>query len=103
MRRDAWQALADPTRRKIIEVLAEKPLSVNEIVDHFDISRPAISKQLKILQESSLIDIHSSGRERKCSLSLAPLQEVQEWVNRYEQFWLTKLDRLGDYLDEKGE
>ena len=101
MRRDPWQALADPTRRKIIDVLSNDPLTINEIVGHFEISRPAISKQLKILQESSLIEIHSSGRERTCSLALHNLEEVYTWVKKYEAFWLDKLDNLEKYLDKK--
>ena len=101
MRRDPWQALADPTRRQIIEVLAETPLSVNEIAENFDISRPAISKQLKILEESSLIKIEKTGRNRICTLALEPLAEVFHWVQQYEVFWLGKLDQLGKYLDEE--
>lgn len=101
MRRDAWQALADPTRRKIIECLFERPQTVNEIAMHFDISRPAISKQIKILEESSLLTIEQKGRERNCALSLASLQEVYQWVGQYEQFWLNRLDRLDDYLSEQ--
>ena len=103
MRRDAWQALADPTRRRIIEVLSERPLSINEIAEHFEISRPAISKQIKILQESDILRINSSGRERVCALSLEPLKVVQEWVKQYETFWLSKLDNLQDYLDANQE
>lgn len=98
MRRDPWQALADPTRRQIIEVLAETPKTVNAIAKNFDISRPAISKQLKILEESSLIVIEKKGRERLCTLSLGPLKEIANWVQQYEQFWLEKLDHLDDYL-----
>ncbi len=103
MRRDPWQALADPTRRQIIEVLTEQELSVNSIVEQFDITRPAISKQLKILQESALIHIEKRGRERVCSLSLAPLEEVFQWVQQYENFWLKKLDNLDDYLNKTVE
>lgn len=98
MRRDPWQALADPTRRQIIEVLSKAPQTVNAIAKNFDISRPAISKQLKILEESALVIIEKQGRERVCTLSLAPLEEVQSWVKQYEYFWLKKLDKLDDYL-----
>lgn len=101
MRRDPWQALADPTRRKIIHVLTDNPQTVNAIVENFDISRPAISKQLRILEESSLITIEKNGRERLCTLSLAPLKEVFEWVQQYELFWLNKMDNLGNYLDKE--
>lgn len=101
MRRDPWQALADPTRRKIIEVLSKTPQSVNTIAENFKISRPAISKQLKILEESSLITIHKEGRERICQLTLSPLEEVFKWVQQYEFFWLDKLDKLDDYLEQQ--
>lgn len=101
MRRDPWQALADPTRRKIIEVLHAAPQSVNTIAANFDISRPAISKQLKILEESALISIHQEGRERICQLTLTPLEDVFKWIKQYEFFWLDKLDKLEDYLDKE--
>ncbi|MEM7367037.1 MAG: metalloregulator ArsR/SmtB family transcription factor [Bacteroidota bacterium] len=100
MRRDPWQALADPTRRQIIEVLSEKAQTVNAIAHNFEISRPAISKQLKILEESSLISIEQQGRERLCTLSLEPLSEVFNWVQQYQHFWLKKLDNLDDYLNQ---
>lgn len=103
MRRDPWQALADPTRRKIIEVLTDGNQTVNAIAENFDISRPAISKQLKILQESTLIQIETIGRERICSLSLEPLEEVSKWVKTYESFWLGKLDALDRHLKKKAK
>lgn len=100
MRRDPWQALADPTRRKIIETLSDEPMTINEIAERFTISRPAISKQVKILEESRLIFIQKQGRERTCSLSLEGLEEVHLWVQQYESFWLNKLDSLEDYLSK---
>ena len=103
MRRDPWQALADPTRRQIIEVLSKEKLTINDIAKNFSISRPAISKQLKILEESSLINIEQQGRKRVCTLSLESLEEVFTWVKQYESFWLGKLDKLGEYLDEQAE
>lgn len=103
MRRDPWQALADPTRRKIIEVLATEPLSVNNIVAHFEISRPAVSKQLKILEACDLITIQKEGRENICTLSLEPLEDVSKWIQRYEYFWIDRLDRLDRYLKKKSK
>lgn len=103
MRRDPWQGLADPTRRKIIEILASEPHSVNRIVAHFDISRPAISKQLKILEACELISIQKNGRENICTLSLEPLEDVSNWIQQYEYFWVNKLDHLSEYLKKKGE
>lgn len=101
MRRNAWQALADPTRRKIIEHLIIGDQTINEIANEFDISRPGISKQIKILSESGLVEIETIGRERYCKLSLAPLEEIYEWVSQYEKFWNSKLDNLDSYLKKK--
>ncbi len=100
MRRDPWQAIADPTRRKIIEILTDQSMTISDIANRFDISRPAISKQLKILDESNLINITQEGRERTCSLTPEGLQEVHDWVLQYESFWMKKLDRLDDYLSK---
>lgn len=101
MRRDAWQALADPTRRQIIDILQDAPQTINTIAENFEISRPAISKQVKILEESNLIHIDTQGRERICTLTMEPLKEVFDWVQQYEQFWLNKLDKLDDFLNKK--
>lgn len=103
MRRDAWQALADPTRRKIIELLSSEDQTINSIAEQFDISRPAISKQIRILAESNLLTIENKGRERICSLSLSSLEEVYDWVRKYESFWMDKLDALDNYLAENEE
>lgn len=98
MRRDAWTALADPTRREIIKILSTKPLTINEVAHKFDISRPATSKHIKILRESKLVSIENKGRERFCHLTLEPLLEVFDWVKEYEHFWLNKLDSLEDFM-----
>jgi len=101
MRRDAWQALADPTRREIIKILSQNSLTINEIAEKFDISRPATSKHLKILSESNLIEINSRGRERICNLTLESLEEVYNWVKEYEIFWIGKLDNLDKFMKNK--
>lgn len=101
MRRDVFQAIADPTRREIINLLAQKPLNLNAVADNFDISRPAVSKHIKILTECGLIIIQQQGRERYCRAELAKLKEVSEWANRYREFWNNKLDALGDFLDNE--
>lgn len=98
MRRDAWHDLADPTRRKMIELLSEDDLQINDIADKFEISRPAVSKHLKILEQSDVIKISNIGRERICSLRAESLREVHQWVQQYEKFWLQKLDDLEDHL-----
>lgn len=100
MRRDVFQAIADPTRREIINLVVQKPLNLNTIAEQFDISRPAISKHIKILKECGLIVIEQHGRERYCEAKLDKLNEISEWVEQYRQFWERKLDSLENYLNE---
>ena len=98
MRRDVFQAIADPNRRAIIELLSKGRLPLNEVAAHFEVSRPAISKHVKILAECGLIIMRPQGRERYCEVQLGPLQQVADWTERYRQFWNQKLDALGSFL-----
>lgn len=98
-RRDVFQAIADPTRREIINLISRKPLNLNAIAENFDSSRPTISQHVKLLQECGLLVINQKGRERYCKAQLDQLNEVAQWVDKYEAFWNTKLDRLEDFLD----
>lgn len=98
MRRDVFQAIADPTRRDIIAMLASNPMNLNSVADKFDISRPAISKHIKILTECGLISIRQQGRERYCEPKLEKLAEVSAFVEQYRKFWTAKLDALDDFL-----
>ena len=100
MRRDVFQAIADPTRREILNMLAHQSLNVNSVAENFDVSRAAIYKHMKILIECGLIDMKQQGRERYCEAKLQQLNEVHDWVEQYRQFWTTKLDSLENYLDE---
>jgi DNA-binding transcriptional ArsR family regulator len=100
MRRDVFQAIADPTRRAIINMIAHQSLNLNSVAEQFDVSRPAISKHIKILTECGLIVIKQQGRERFCEAKLETLNEVSGWVEQYKQFWTAKLDSLEIYLDE---
>jgi DNA-binding transcriptional ArsR family regulator len=100
MRRDVFQAIADPTRREIINLLAHQTLNLNAVADNFDISRPAVSKHIKILTECGLVVINQQGRERYCRAELDKLREVAEWTARYKEFWNNKLDALGSFLEE---
>lgn len=100
MRRDVFQAIADPTRRKIISMVARQPLNLNAVAENFDVSRPAISKHIKILTECGLITIKQQGRERYCEAKLDKLNEVSDWVEQYRQFWEQKLDALESYLQK---
>ncbi|MFL9838821.1 metalloregulator ArsR/SmtB family transcription factor [Flavobacterium sp. ST-75] len=101
MRRDVFQAIADPTRREIINLLAQNELNLNAVADNFEISRPAVSKHIKILTECGLIVIKQQGRERYCRAELKKLKEVSEWTNRYREFWNEKLDALGSFLEDE--
>ena len=98
MRRDVFQAIADPTRREIIGMLAGKQLNLNAIADKFDISRPAISKHIKILTECGLLTIQQQGRDRYCKANYKKLGEVATWVEQYREFWNNKLDDLDKFL-----
>jgi DNA-binding transcriptional ArsR family regulator len=98
MRRDVFQAIADPTRRAIISMVAAQSLNLNAVAENFKVSRPAISKHIKILTECGLITINQQGRERICEAKLDKLNEVSDWVEQYRQFWTEKLDALEIYL-----
>ena len=100
MRRDVFQAIADPTRREIINMIAHETLNLNSVAEKFHISRPAISRHIKILTECGLIVINQKGRERHCEANLKKLNEVSMWVEQYRKFWNLKLDALENYLDE---
>ena len=100
MRRDVFQAIADPTRRDIINMIAHRSLNLNAVAENFHISRPAISKHIKILTECGLIVIKQQGRERYCEAKLEKLNEVSGWVEQYRKFWTAKLDSLETYLDK---
>lgn len=100
MRRDVFQAIADPTRRDIIELLSSHPQNVNELADNFQISRPAISKHLRILRECGLVTMKKQGRERYCHPNLDKLGEIALWVHQYRRFWNNSLDKLEALLKE---
>jgi DNA-binding transcriptional ArsR family regulator len=98
MRRDVFQAIADPTRREIIGLLSKQSLTLNGVAENFDISRPAISKHIKILTECGLVVIKQQGRERYCYPDLRRLKEVSDWAENYRVFWNNKLDALEQFL-----
>ena len=98
MRRDVFQAIADPNRRAILGLLAKKKLTLNGVAANFDISRPAISKHIKILAECGLVHTTQQGRERYCEVKFQKLNEVSDWVEQYRKIWETKLDALDEYL-----
>jgi DNA-binding transcriptional ArsR family regulator len=99
-RRDVFQAIADPTRREIINMLAHRPLNLNAIAENFKVSRQAVSLHIKILTECGLLDIRKQGRERVCEAKLDKLNEVSAWIDQYKKFWNNKLDALEMFLDD---
>ena len=103
VRRDVFQAIADPTRREIIYLVAHEPLNLNAVAENFKISRPAISKHIKILIECGLINVKQEGRERFCEANLKPLLQVSEWIEQYKVFWSMKLDALDEFLSMEPE
>ena len=100
MRRDVFQAIADPVRRDIIELLAEESLSVNSIAERFEISRPAISKHLKILKECEIIDFKKQGRVRFCFIKPRNLVPAFMWIEQYRKLWEDRLDSFEHYLNQ---
>jgi DNA-binding transcriptional ArsR family regulator len=99
-RRDVFQAIADPTRRAILGLLAMQTLTLNAVAQNFNVSRPAISKHVKVLEECGLISITQKGRERYCEAKFEKLNEVSAWVEQYRQFWESKRDSLEIYLNK---
>ena len=99
-RRDVYQAIADPTRRAIINMIASKPQNINSIADQFNVSRQAISLHVKILTDCGLLLIKQQGRDKFCEAKLDGLGEVSAWVDRYRQHWEHKLDAMEAYLEK---
>ncbi|WP_232511914.1 helix-turn-helix transcriptional regulator [Herbaspirillum sp. meg3] len=93
-----FSALADPTRRAILARLASGETSVKELMAPFDMSPPAITKHLKVLERAGLITRGREAQWRPCKLEARPLHEVHAWIDQYRQFWEASLDRLDDYL-----
>ena len=99
-RRDVFQAIADPTRRQIINLIVHQSMNLNAIADNFDVSRPAISNHIKILNECGIISIEQVGRERYCKIEPANLRVVADWVEPFRALWEQKLDSFENYLNE---
>src|ERR1700722_3961223 len=97
---DTLAALADPTRRAILARLASGEASVTELAEPFEMSMPAISKHLKVLEHAGLIARSRDAQWRPCRLEAAPLRDVADWVEHYRRFWSESFDRLDDYLRE---
>jgi len=97
-----FRALSDPTRRAILARLSEGEATVGELAAPFDVSRPAISKHLRVLERAGLVDRTRDGRTSRCALDARPMREAADWVATYREFWEAELDALASYF-ESGE
>lgn len=100
-RRDVFQAIADPTRREIIDLLAKQSMNLNTIAENFDMSRQAVSLHVKILRECNLIAIRQEGRQRICEAKFEKLNEVHQWTEQFSAFWTQKLYALRQVVENK--
>ncbi|WP_339200983.1 metalloregulator ArsR/SmtB family transcription factor [Peribacillus sp. FSL P2-0133] len=100
---DVFQAIADPTRRKVLQLLAEGDLPISKITSHFSMSRTAIAKHLHILSEAELVSGRKVGREKRFRLQPEPLAELKQWLSFYDQFWDNKLSILKHVIENSGE
>ena len=99
MRRDIFQAIADPTRRAIITLIALQAMTPNAIAEHFDTTRQAVSKHLRILTECELLAHEQKGREIYYSLEINKMKEIDEWLEQYRKIWETRFEQLGEVLE----
>jgi DNA-binding transcriptional ArsR family regulator len=97
---ETFSALADPTRRAILSRLSGGEMTVKDLAEPFDISMPAISRHLKVLEKAGLIERGKDAQWRPCRLNAEPLREANGWIETYREFWTQSLDRLDDYLKE---
>lgn len=98
---DAFQVIADPSRRQILQLLSKDSLTINSLAENFEMSRPAVSKHVKILYGAGFISIQNIGRERYCILKQDGFNELQEWIDYFDKFWLSKLKKLETLLNKK--
>src|ERR1700686_4647794 len=98
---DTFQVIADPSRRQMLMMLTKDSMTINSLAENFDMSRPAVSKHIKILYGAGFISIQDVGRERFCSLKEDGFKELQEWLDFYDNFWKSKLKKLETLLNKK--
>ena len=98
---DAFQVIADPSRRQMLKLLSKESLTINSIAENFDMSRPAVSKHIRILYGAGFISITEIGRERHCMLKQEGFDELQNFIDYFDKFWTTKLKRLENILNNK--
>lgn len=98
---DVFQVIGDPSRRQMLMLLTKDSLTINSLADNFDMSRPAVSKHVKILYNAGFISIKDMGRERYCTLKKDGFEELQNWITYFDQFWGSKLKNLENLLNSK--
>ncbi|GKU77631.1 helix-turn-helix transcriptional regulator [Paenibacillus sp. L3-i20] len=99
---DVFQAIADPTRRKLLQLLGDKEMPVTTISGHFPMTRTAVSKHLRILADAGLVKDRKVGRETRYTLNAEPLRELERWLAYYERFWDNKLSMLKHLVESDG-
>ena len=98
---DAFQVIADPSRRQILQLLTKDTYNINTLSENFDMSRPAVSKHIKVLQAAGFISIQEIGRERYCILNQQGFDEIRKWISHFDKFWSSKLKNLEAALNNK--
>jgi DNA-binding transcriptional ArsR family regulator len=100
-RLDVFQVIADPSRRQMLHLLSKQNLTINALAENFEMSRPAVSKHIKVLHNSGFIDIKDIGRERHCIIKQDGFKELHKWLAYYDEFWGSKLKKLETLLNNK--
>jgi len=100
LRRDVFQAISDPNRRQIIDILAKEPMTLNAIAKKFDISRPAVSQHIKHLAECGVVEIEQKGRERYCKVKPQSLIPAFMWLEQYQQQWIQRIDNFEKHMNK---
>ena len=100
---DVFQVVADPSRRQMMQMLSKESMTINALAENFDMSRPAVSKHIKIMHTAGFISITDIGRERHCTLKQDGFNELQEFINYFDKFWDSKLNKLEALLNNKAK
>jgi DNA-binding transcriptional ArsR family regulator len=100
---DAFQVIADPSRRQMMQLLSKDSMTINALANNFDMSRPAVSKHIKIMYNAGFISITDIGRERHCTLKQDGFNELQDFINYFDKFWTSKLKKLETILNNKAK
>ena len=98
---DVFQVIADPSRRQMMQLLSKDSMTINGLAENFDMSRPAVSKHIKIMYNAGFVSITDIGRERYCTLKQDGFDELQNFINFFDKFWTTKLKKLETILNKK--